>query len=455
MRHSVLYSFFAFIFCLFSMNMQAQDFPYSFSAFTDTYTPITNGISVNNGQAWDDPDFAAPIGFDFELFGGTMNTIYWNGFLGAIFMGGDYYSASPAIAVYGSDLIDRGYFSGAGSLSPIVFELVGTAPNRIFKMEYQNAGFYDEDPSLSYVNFQLWLYETSNVIEMRYGENSVVSPVHGYSNGPKIGLIDLVDIYTYDFGTFYYLNGNTGDPSIQEVDVYDYYYLTDALDGEPVDGQVYRFAPAVSVNATFTVDMTKVVADGGTVSPNGIHIAGNFQGWDPAATAMNDNGDGTWTYTTSVTSNQDLLYKFVNGTTWVDAEINITLDCGIDDGNGNINRVLSVGDTDVETISYCFDYCETCTEIISGINQTTLANGLEIFPNPASEMVQIQIQLPEVSEQLQLNVLNMLGQCLYQQKLGTVQNMLVELPIKNLPAGIYQIQLVDGGVSASKTLIKQ
>jgi len=39
------------------------------------------------------------------------------------------------------------------------------------------------------------------------------------------------------------------------------------------------------VDVTFQVDMSNE-----TVSPNGVHLAGSFQGWDPAATPMTDMG---------------------------------------------------------------------------------------------------------------------------------------------------------------------
>ena len=47
---------------------------------------------------------------------------------------------------------------------------------------------------------------------------------------------------------------------------------------------------------TLTVDMTNEM-----VSADGVHVAGNFQGWDPGATPMTDNMDGTWSYSFSRT----------------------------------------------------------------------------------------------------------------------------------------------------------
>ena len=45
-----------------------------------------------------------------------------------------------------------------------------------------------------------------------------------------------------------------------------------------------------AVNVTLNVDMSNV-----TVSENGVHVAGSFQGWDPAATPLaDDDGDGVY-----------------------------------------------------------------------------------------------------------------------------------------------------------------
>ena len=43
-----------------------------------------------------------------------------------------------------------------------------------------------------------------------------------------------------------------------------------------------------AVNVTLNVDMSNV-----TVSEDGVHVAGSFQGWDPAGTPLaDDDGDG-------------------------------------------------------------------------------------------------------------------------------------------------------------------
>ena len=68
-------------------------------------------------------------------------------------------------------------------------------------------------------------------------------------------------------------------------------------------------------DVTFVVDMTNE-----TVSPEGVHIAGTFNGWSSDLTSLSDNGDGTWEYTGNFQEGINIEYKFINGITWDDDE---------------------------------------------------------------------------------------------------------------------------------------
>lgn len=86
---------------------------------------------------------------------------------------------------------------------------------------------------------------------------------------------------------------------------------------------------------TFSVDMS-----GQTVSSNGVHLAGNFQAWNPGATAMNDVGNNIYEVTVPVlTSIRVLQYKFINGNDWGMEETP-----GTGCGNGDNNRVYALVD---------------------------------------------------------------------------------------------------------------
>lgn len=91
---------------------------------------------------------------------------------------------------------------------------------------------------------------------------------------------------------------------------------------------------AQKVMVTFQVDMNKVALTNG-VSANGVHVAGNFQGWDPAATGMEDPvNSGIFRYTVEVDNGFNLEYKFINGNAWGFDEANNRTFTVMDDGTG-------------------------------------------------------------------------------------------------------------------------
>ncbi len=101
---------------------------------------------------------------------------------------------------------------------------------------------------------------------------------------------------------------------------------------------------------TLTVDMTNEM-----VSMDGVHVAGNFQGWDPAATPMTDNGDGTWSYTFTSDTAASYQYKFVNGNVWGTDE-GVPGACAVD-GNRGITVDGMMGEVSAEA---CFGNCAAC-----------------------------------------------------------------------------------------------
>lgn len=184
--------------CLFSTQVHAQT--YQFSRTLGTYNDLTGTTIANNNVTWDDPQFILPIGFSFQLYDTTITELViedW-GFGTEIATSPFEDEANGVIIPYGADLIDRGsdtinYSGQSGSLSPISYKTSGTAGSRIFKLEWKNAGFYNDisndNVSTDYINVQLWLYEGSNDIEIRIGNSLITQGVNfdGFS-GPHIGL---------------------------------------------------------------------------------------------------------------------------------------------------------------------------------------------------------------------------------------------------------------------------
>ncbi len=109
------------------------------------------------------------------------------------------------------------------------------------------------------------------------------------------------------------------------------------------------------------------------VAPQGVHVAGDFQGWNASANPLNDNGDGTWsalyTFNPSILDNGVLVFKYINGDDWIFPNENITGDCG-----SNSNRNLELTTANTVTPSYCFNLCGTCVAPIPVTFKVDMSN---------------------------------------------------------------------------------
>ncbi len=233
------------------LTLHAQTPYYNLSVLSEDYSDLIGSTSLNNDLTWNDPLFTIPIGFDFQYFGDTINELFFDEIGSGGILGCNTGNAAiiSLLVPYGAAIIDRGYNFDTGisesSLSNISYLLEGMAGSRILKVEWKNVGFYseleDDNVSTDYTNFQLWLYEGTNDIEMHYGPNSITRPDLCYENG-KGTFVALINGYNLDTDSIFQaivLEENPEMPSISIFTTGD--TLPSYFDNPIPNGTIYRF----------------------------------------------------------------------------------------------------------------------------------------------------------------------------------------------------------------------
>ncbi len=238
-----------FLFCLFFMIIQAQaQTLYTITTSTATYADLTSPISVNNGQVWDFDDFGPyQVPFSFKVAGQVITHFAFQDdnfiFLTGLNEDTDDFYYLLASGIY---IQDKNFNEGV-SQSPIGYKVEGNAGSRILKMQVKNAGSEDEALTLQtnnlFLNFQVWIYEGTNVIEYRYGNTNITaSNMSVIEDGIQMGIVSMNEVY----GCALY--GNPASPTVaeffngQQVDPNIDYVMTTY----PTNGRVYKFTPSTS-----------------------------------------------------------------------------------------------------------------------------------------------------------------------------------------------------------------
>ncbi len=247
---------FIFLVCFALAAQTVQAVPissYTLSPSSGTFTPLSGATvqTLASGNTDDGIYPLAPIGFNFTYedtvytqvsavtngwmtFGNLATTNDLNNNLSA---GG----ARPLVAPLWDDL----EVSPTGSVSYLT---TGTAPNRIFTMQWLNMEwFYNVDtPSIS---FQVKLYETTNTVEFIYRQEA------GVTATGRTASIGLAGIGTGS-GNFLSLNSSGTNPTASSMTE------TTNISAKPATGQIYTFTPGVVTAANVSVSGRVLTPDG-------------------------------------------------------------------------------------------------------------------------------------------------------------------------------------------------
>jgi hypothetical protein len=199
------------------------------------------------------------------------------------------------------------------------------------------------------------------------------------------------------------------------------------------------------VNVLFQVDMSDE-----TVAAEGVHLAGSFQGWDPATTEMTLIGGGIYQKTMLITAGETHQYKFINGNTWAGEEL-VPEACGVSNGTGGFNREVIVPEADTTLALVCFSLCSVCPV---GIDETP-ESVIMVYPNPAQNELHVSSsQNLGFTEIILSDLKGKVLQAQYIENMNT--NNAIKLFVNTLRNGIYIIQLKHSkGISTQKVVINK
>ena len=131
-----------------------------------TYTPITGG---SPGPTGDDAGVTAPIGFSFQYVTDSYTQVWicTNGFIEM----GPSGSTNYINGLCGASDVNMvaGFWDDLNAANNITYLTTGTAPNRVFTVQYANVAFLSGSGN---VTFQIKLYEnggTGQVVDIVYG----------------------------------------------------------------------------------------------------------------------------------------------------------------------------------------------------------------------------------------------------------------------------------------------
>jgi hypothetical protein len=226
----------AFIIALFIQSIAWAQQGYTFSQTTGIYADLVNPTTIS-GSNWDQDNYEIPVGFNFSFDNLTVDSVIVDDNGSIYFTNG---TVLKSVDGFYADLAA----SPTNTPSNISYLLTGPAGDRVLKVQWKNAGFYGDTNVLAneYVNFQIWLYEGSNKLEVRVGPSVITSgaTIFGTAGGPDVGL--ALTITQQNFSGLY-LQGSPAAPTVIS--------LTNAttfpsLSAPPVDGTIYIFSRNIS-----------------------------------------------------------------------------------------------------------------------------------------------------------------------------------------------------------------
>ncbi|MBX2930887.1 MAG: T9SS type A sorting domain-containing protein [Chitinophagaceae bacterium] len=402
-----------YLVCVHSLYAQIN---YSFTTSITNFNTVTNGtmpfLSGNGTDPLADEGYVnyIPIGFSFQYNGGNTYEevgISTNGFISFSELSNSYIQNNltsgalgerPLIAPLWDDL-------DLSITSNLTYTTTGTAPNRIFTVEWLNVkwGFGASDAAIS---FQIKLYETKNWIEFIY------RPETGNSISPSAS----IGLTTPNSGNNNFLSiGNISlSPSLSVSSE------TTNITNKPSSIVSYMFKPgSLPVRlSSFTVKKE------------------------------NEKNIVQWTTVQEINNKQFNVQRSNNGVVFSTIAIQPAY-TNSDNANSVRNYTMIDEKPIIGTNYYRLEQVDndgkiSYSPIVSIKNGATNWATLNIYPNPVRDNLHLSITT-YANTPILIKVVDVYGRCIIQCSNNiTSANNVINMPINHLTAGVYYIQLLNG-----------
>jgi hypothetical protein len=226
---------------------------YNFTKTTGTYADLTGATTVS-AAGWDEEQYLVPLGFTFSIGNLTYTDVIVDD-NGAILVADIANQAvKGGIIAFDVDMMDRGITTNPSTINKVT---TGTAGSRITKIEWKNAGFYDDASSTSttfvpfpndFINFQVWIYEGSNKIEVHFGSSNITpantTAIFGTTGGASTAIITAIT----GSGASSTLTGVAlqGPAATPTMVPFSSSTTIPAVTGVPTSGTIYAFNTSIS-----------------------------------------------------------------------------------------------------------------------------------------------------------------------------------------------------------------
>jgi len=203
-------------------------------------------------------------------------------------------------------------------------------------------------------------------------------------------------------------------------------------------------APPADINVTFNINMDSA-PDSIKNNFTTVHVFGSFNGWNNALNPLTDNGDGTWTTTVALSSQQDSFeYKFI---TDVGEEVFVVgAPCTITSGQF-INRIGAVVDS-IQPM-FCWSVCSSCLSSVGGLNVDE--NLFELHPSLVNSYTNLTFKDEAINQDKTVIVYNSVGQIVFNARVNNENTYRIETA--NYANGLYFVSVKTDNVIMTKKFV--